>query len=480
MCGLGACSGCAGEIRRVIYAVRFVTLFGGMGMVWLRRSCFPVALVLVAGCSSTSVTQVSAQSSGGAGGESVGGGQSSSGGNTLHAGGGTAVAATTGGTDGLGGTSSAAGNGSLAGSTSQAGAGFGGMAATGGQSPVGGAAGGGTKATGGLVATGGAGAGGASTGGGMKATGGVVATGGAATAVGGAATGGTKATGGNAATGGRAAGGAATGGAATGGRATGGAATGGAATGGRATGGAGTGGTPPTWCQTQATPTGVTTADYQCIDFDTGMPPTATWAQTLTNSGTMARTTTRASSAPDSLSASVPSAADYTTAGSATLSWQDVGSTPIGTIAVSASLSPVTVGGVASAWTGSVSLMCVAFGSGQACLSYTYGSTNLSFQSTAYTGYYIAWLYSGGPATRQDCAITGSLTANIWTRVDLRVDSATDTITVQFAGTTVGSCAGAFGADTVSTTTVGPKAYATTTYAYNLYYDNVVAYILRQ
>ncbi len=476
-------------------------------MVWLRRSCFPAALVVVAGCSSTSVTQVSAQSDGGL---SSSGGDTSAGGRTRHTGGATLGPEATGGTSGLGGTSNAAGNTFFTGGASQAGAESGGVVATGGRAAIGGAAGGGTKATGGFVATGGTGTGGASAGGGMKATGGVGATGGAATAGGtaggGAANGGTKATGGNPATGGRATGGAATGGAvtggaATGGRATGGAATGGAATGGRATGGAatggvatggaatggaatggaGTGGTTSTWCQNRQMPTNVTAADYQCIDFDTGMPPTATWAQSLTNSGTMALTTDRESSPPNSLDTSVPAATgDYTTAGSATLSWHDVGATPISTISVASGFSPTAPGGVYPAWTGSVALMCVAFGSGQACLNYTYKSTSLSFQTTAYTGYYIAWVYGGSAAARGDCALTDGPPATVWTRVELQVAAATGTITVNLAGITIGSCAGLFGADTTSTITVGSKANINTTFAFEMFYDNVVAYVARQ
>jgi hypothetical protein len=179
----------------------------------------------------------------------------------------------------------------------------------------------------------------------------------------------------------------------------------------------------------------------------------------------------------------VPIAADYTTAGTATFAWKDVGSNPITRVSVAASLSPVTLGGVAPAWTGSISLMCVAFGSGRACLNYTYGSTNVSFQTTAYTGYYVAWLYAGGAAVRSDCALTGSLTPSIWTRAELHVDynatTGANTISILFGGTTVASCSGAFDADTVSTISVGPTTTASTTYAYTMYYDNVVAYVAR-
>jgi hypothetical protein len=225
-------------------------------------------------------------------------------------------------------------------------------------------------------------------------------------------------------------------------------------------------------------------ADYRCVDFDTGMPASPVWTQTLTNSGTQALTTNRASSAPNSLTATVPAAADYTFAATATLSSQDVGSTPITRVSLSAYLNPVTLGGVAPGWDGSVSLLCVNFGSGQACLNYTYASTSVSFQTTAFTGYYVDLLYTGGGAVRSDCGPTGTVTTlapNIWTQVELRVDySSSATVTVLFGGVTMASCAGLFGPDTVSTVSVGARSFAATTYAYTMYYDNIVAYVTHQ
>jgi hypothetical protein len=157
------------------------------------------------------------------------------------------------------------------------------------------------------------------------------------------------------------------------------------------------------------------------------------------------------------------------------LSWGNVGSNPIATVSIAASLSPVTLGGVVTPWTGAVSLMCISFGSGQACLDYTYGATGLVFEENAYTGYFIEWMYTGGAAVRSQCKVTGSLTANIWTRVELRVTKSSGTVEVLFGGTSAGTCTGMFDADTTFTASVGPKAISTTSYSYTLYYDNIVA-----
>ena len=227
-------------------------------------------------------------------------------------------------------------------------------------------------------------------------------------------------------------------------------------------------------------PTGILAADYRCVDFEAGLP-TSEWTQTLAKSGTASLTTSRAYSEPNSLSATVPAAADFATAGSAIFGWNRVGSNPITRVSISAYLSPATAAGVTPAWTGSVSLLCVAFGSGEACLAYTMGAEGLAFQSEPYTGYFIDWMYTGGPAIRSNCVVTGTLTANVWTQVELRVTktSSSDTIAVLFGGATVGSCNGTFGADTVSTLAFGPEAHAETTRAYTVYYDNVVAYVAR-
>jgi hypothetical protein len=44
---------------------------------------------------------------------------------------------------------------------------------------------------------------------------------------------------------------------------------------------------PPTWCALQTIPSGVAVTDYQCIDFDTGLPATNTWAQTQVQAGSL-------------------------------------------------------------------------------------------------------------------------------------------------------------------------------------------------
>ena len=265
-----------------------------------------------------------------------------------------------------------------------------------------------------------------------------------------------------------------TGGATAGGAATGGGASGGA---GAAVAGAGAGGMP-TWCETQSRPAGVAVADYQCLDFDRGLPEKATWPQTIKNAGTFALATDRASSPANSVKVTVPTASDFASAATAIVTWQDVGAAALTSASITADLSPVSVAGVTTPWTGSVTLMCVSFGSGDACLSYTRGA-DTAFKA-GYTGYYIEATYTGGAAMRDECEVTGTLTANLWKRVELRVTkSASPSIQVLFAGTVAGTCNMGFDADSVATFTFGEAAHAATTLPWSMYYDNVVAVVKR-
>lgn len=282
---------------------------------------------------------------------------------------------------------------------------------------------------------------------------------------------------GGVANGGTTTGGVANGGTTTGGVANGGATTGGVATGGVSTGGAATGGSAP-WCATQTIPSGVVAADYQCVDFDSGLPPVSTWPRTLTNSGTMQLTTVRAASSPNSLAVSVPGADTFQTQGAATATWNVVGANPISRVALWASLSPPQVAGPMPDWTGYVSLLCVAFGYGEACLIYTRGA-DLIESGVAYTGYALSLMYSGGPAYRNYCAVTGTMTPNIWTRVELRVTKgSSSTVQVFFNGTEAAKCTSTFGDDTVAKFTFGEEASSVMS-AWTMHYDNIVAAVSR-
>ena len=130
-----------------------------------------------------------------------------------------------------------------------------------------------------------------------------------------------------------------------------------------------------------------------------------------------------------------------------------MGAAGISSLSITADINPVTLPGPVPPWTGTIDLMCASFGSGEACFSYTRGA-NLSFNS-AYTGYFIEHQFTGGPAYLYECQVTANLTANLWTRVELRLTKSPGTVQVFVAGAKVGECNAGFLDDTASDISFG-------------------------
>jgi hypothetical protein len=231
----------------------------------------------------------------------------------------------------------------------------------------------------------------------------------------------------------------------------------------------------PTWCTSQMPPSGVAAADYQCVDFDKGIPPAGTWAQAQTHSATFALSTASAVSSPNSLLAMAPAAADSTSAGAATLSWTDVGSKPITAITVSAQINPKMLEGVSSSWGGAYQVLCAKFNGSDssACLEYTVDSSNKPALQIEYS-------YTNGAAVAGKCPITGSWTANVWNAAELSVAQSTGTVVATVNGTAT-MCTSTLNPspDTSATVAIGLAASAPTGLAWSNYCDNVIAYVNR-
>lgn len=230
---------------------------------------------------------------------------------------------------------------------------------------------------------------------------------------------------------------------------------------------------PATWCTQQTTPVGVAATDSACVDFDDGKVPSGGgWTSVIANGGTSAVTTQHASSLPDGWQTSVG-----TSDGSkAALAWHAAGSHPVASVTVAADISPLASQGVSPAWTGSVSLVCVAFGSGQACLRYTMGQ-DTSF-ATGYTGYYLMMEYVGGAAILNEYQIYGTLQPNLWTRVQMQITAASKQIQVTIPGVTNAAVTGYFDPDTAVDVTCGPETNGATS-GWNGYLDNIVIDVAR-
>jgi hypothetical protein len=228
---------------------------------------------------------------------------------------------------------------------------------------------------------------------------------------------------------------------------------------------------PSTWCDGQRPPAGVATGDYACVDFDDGAVPEAgPWTLRTSNGGTGLVTTQHASSLPDSWSTDVSNAdrsLEY-------LDWHTSGALPVASVVVSADLNPGA--GIVAPWTGSVSLLCVQFGSCSACLNYTEGE-NTSF-ADSYHGYYLSTEYSGGGVALNQTQLYGSVQPNLWTRIQIAAVAASGSVTVTIGSTANPPVTTHFDPDTSADVLVGPQTNGTTA-GWRGDIDNVVLSVSR-
>jgi hypothetical protein len=223
--------------------------------------------------------------------------------------------------------------------------------------------------------------------------------------------------------------------------------------------------------------------DFQCLDFDTGLPSTTIWTQTKTNGGTFAISKALAYSAPNSLLGSVPAAPDYASQGTGTLTWSVVGADPVKSATIDARLNPPSMGGVTPPWTGQVDLMCLTIGDsssfGSACLQYTQGSAQ-DWMPGGYTGLMLTWEIISGAAALGQCQVTGALTNGIWNTVELKGTGGGGGLSVLINGTSaLSGCGPVFPATTAAKAVVGLNAGNVTSSSYSMYFDNVVVAVQR-
>ena len=230
-------------------------------------------------------------------------------------------------------------------------------------------------------------------------------------------------------------------------------------------------------------PTGVAAADYQCVDFEDGLPSPTTWAQTIVATGTLALTAARAVTPPNGLQtvAPAPSGPDETPR-EAYLQWTAPGTTvTVKNISVAAAISPVTPG-FSTAWTDQVDLLCAGFPSNiesEACLAYT-NAANKPWNGS-YTGLFVYYQYfQSDQAYFGECAVSGAFVTNMWTNAELRVNATTGLVEAVIDGV-VSSCTTAVvpTADTLGFVRVGSQSGTYVPNPWSAYFDNVVAFVRR-
>jgi hypothetical protein len=229
----------------------------------------------------------------------------------------------------------------------------------------------------------------------------------------------------------------------------------------------------PTWCTSQAVPSGVAASDYQCVDFDNGLPSSSTWPQTLTGSGALSRSTAAADSSPDSLAASISGSDD-----NAAITWNDVGSKAVTSYSVSVAINPNN--SLVHGSGGNIQLLCVNTGSNSTCVYYTNGGTDANGNS-GFTGISAYSDYNGNSVIFGPCELSViSFNTNLWNTVeiDMTISSGSGAVSgtgkILINGAVANSnCAGAFMNSTTLNVVVGPEA-TSASFPWSGYFDNIV------
>ena len=226
----------------------------------------------------------------------------------------------------------------------------------------------------------------------------------------------------------------------------------------------------PTWCTSEPAPSGIATADYQCLDFDNGLPSSSIWEEGLSGSGTLSRSTTESQSAPASLYATVTGASDV-----ALLAWSDsVSSGAVTMTTLSAAIDPTFAGG--PQWVGGgENLLCVQTDGDGVCLAFTNGAMT-SFK-TSYSGFYIQ---AGSGGTSVQCPVT-NVPLNAWSNVSLVANHGSGAIQLLVNGVNQTTCSMSFAADMdVQLVQIGLiGSIGTTTGSFSTAYDNVQVEVAR-
>jgi hypothetical protein len=173
-----------------------------------------------------------------------------------------------------------------------------------------------------------------------------------------------------------------------------------------------------TWCELRTVPAGVAAADYQCLDFDVGLPG-APWTQSNAGEGVLMTSTTQASSAPNSLFASTGRDDGSDTHA---LRATSTGAAAITSISIAADIYPRVIEGLYQPWDPTVTaqVLCVSPASRRYCLSYIIGDhpdhVGLVFEQ---------WAFDGG-VSFLTCPVLMDPAEGVWSRVELRVATGTD------------------------------------------------------
>jgi hypothetical protein len=234
----------------------------------------------------------------------------------------------------------------------------------------------------------------------------------------------------------------------------------------------------PTWCSGQPAPSGVAASDYQCLDFDKGLPSASVWAQDLAGSGTLSATTMRFNSSPNSMVTMVTANG----ADGAELAWSNTGATAISNVLVSMEIQPITPAEVLPSSSDELDIITL---NATSVKVYLYYVENSDLQS-GYNGLGLRWSIIGTAATGDNCLLGASPNLNQWNSLQLNVVANGGPMTIGLNGTnlTCSCCPSSFGLAgsdsvvvSVGTSTFG--LFDSSYFPWTTYFDNVQATIRR-
>jgi hypothetical protein len=173
------------------------------------------------------------------------------------------------------------------------------------------------------------------------------------------------------------------------------------------------------WCRTQTIPAGVASGDYQCLDFDSGMPPSNVWVPTVQSFGILELATDQVQSVPNALHARSVPTGGMTPAipeSIGQLAW-GVSGALVSAVSITTDIYPLQLQGGAASRS---DYLCLKIGALKGCLAYfdpnALGALSLVFPEG-----------TSGPGTGYpvcDIGPTLDAPAAAWTRITLRLSSA--------------------------------------------------------
>jgi hypothetical protein len=220
----------------------------------------------------------------------------------------------------------------------------------------------------------------------------------------------------------------------------------------------------------QTVPAGIAPEDYQCLDFDTGMPPANVWVPTVTPTyGILSIANDEVRSAPNSLYAFSRAFDDLDplqVVPDAHIQWSRSANF-VSTLSFSAEVFPVQIHGGSG---GPVEHICLAMGGVEGCIAYNVGATTWGLPYTV----------ANAPPTPggRSCAIDGFLQFRQWNQVTFKL-AKDGVFSVTINGET-STCATNTTINSGTTTVrIGSKGAWGQPQFGDMHYDNVVTYVQR-